>query len=152
MSLRQTLLDDLKTAMRARDEVRLRTIRSLQAALQRAEIDKRKGGEATLDAAEEVSILQKQAKQRRESIVQFEAGARPDLAATEYEELAVLEAYLPQMMSDDEVRAVVARVVVETGATGPAAMGKVMGPVMAELRGKADGKQVQALVKEALGA
>jgi len=150
MSLRQTLLADLKDAMRARDEVRLRTIRSVQSALQQVEIAKRKDGEATLEEAEEIAVLQKQAKQRRESIVQFEAAGRADLVAIEVEELAVLDAYLPQMMTDDEVRAIVTRVVADTDAVGPQAMGRVMGAVMAEVRGKADGKQVQTLVREAL--
>lgn len=150
MSLRQTLLADLKDAMRARDDVRLRTIRSLQAALQQAEIARRQGGTATLDEAEETAIVQKQAKQRRESIAQFEAAGRADLAAKEAEELAMIEAYLPQMMGDDEIRAVVARIVAATDAPGPAAMGRVMGAVMAELRGRADGRRVQELVREAL--
>jgi uncharacterized protein len=151
MPLRQTLLDDLRAAMRARDEVRLRTIRSLQAALQQAEIARRQGGAATLDAAEETAVVQKQAKQRRESIAQFEAAGRADLAAKEAEELAVIDAYLPQMLDDEAIRAVVARVVAETGAEGPQAMGRVRGPVMVELRGRADGRRVQELVKEALG-
>ncbi|HYE58060.1 MAG TPA: GatB/YqeY domain-containing protein [Rhodothermales bacterium] len=151
MSLRQTLLADLKDAMRARDELRLRTIRSLQAALQQAEIARRQGGAATLDEAEETAVVQKQAKQRRESMAQFEAAGRSDLAEKEAEELAVIEAYLPQMLGDEEIRAVVARVMAETGASGPQGMGRVMGLVMAELRGRVDGRRVQELVKEALG-
>ena len=151
MSLRQTLLADLKDAMRARDELRLRTIRSLQAALQQAEIARRQGGAATLDEAEETAVVQKQAKQRRESMAQFEAAGRSDLAEKEAEELAVIEAYLPQVLGDEEIRAVVARVMAETGASGPQGMGRVMGLVMAELRGRVDGRRVQELVKEALG-
>lgn len=151
MSLRDRLSADLKDALRARDEVRLLTIRSLTAALQSAEIARREGGTATLTDDDALAVLTKQAKQRREAIAQFEAAGRADLAAKEQAELAVIDGYLPRALSDDEIRAEVEAVVRETGAEGPAAMGKVMGPAMARLRGRADGGRVQAVVRAVLG-
>lgn len=151
MTLRERLGADLKDALRAHDDVRLRTIRGLTAAFQTAEIARRGGDNAgALGEADETALLQKQAKQRRESIAQFDAAGRDDLAAREREELAVLEGYLPAMLSDDEIRTVVAEIARAAGADGPAAMGKVMGPAMARLRGQADGARVQEIVKETL--
>ncbi|MBE2185763.1 MAG: GatB/YqeY domain-containing protein [Rhodothermales bacterium] len=152
MTLRERLAADLKDALRARDEVRLRSIRALNAALQSAEIARRVDGTATLSDDEVLAVVQKQAKQRRESIAQFETAGRADLVATEQEELAVLEAYLPQQLSDEQIQAVVAEIVRDAGAAGPQAMGKVMGAAMARLRGQADGSRVQAAVKAALAA
>ena len=150
MTLRERLNADVKDAMRARDQARLLTLRSLTAALQQAEIAQRQGGSATLDDAAVLAVVQKQAKQRRESAAQFDAAGRADLADAERAELALIEAYLPAQASDDDIRAEIARVVSEIGASGPAAMGRVMGPAMAALKGRADGTRVQALVKEAL--
>lgn len=150
MTLRDRLNADVKDAMRARDQARLLTLRSLTAALQQAEIAQRQGGSATLDDAAVLAVVQKQAKQRRESAAQFDAAGRTDLADAERAELALIEAYLPAQASDDDIRAEIARVVSEIGASGPAAMGRVMGPAMAALKGRADGTRVQALVKEAL--
>lgn len=150
MTLLERLNDDLKDAMRSRDDVRLRTIRSLRSALQSAEIARREGGAATLTDDEIAAVLQKQAKQRRESIAQFEQAGRDDLRQREVEELAVIEAYLPRQMDDDEIRAVVREVVAAAGAAGPGDIGKVMGPAMGRLRGKADGRRVQEIVRETL--
>ena len=150
MTLRERLNADVKDAMRARDQARLLTLRSLTAALQQAEIAQRQGGSATLDDASVLAVVQKQAKQRRESAAQFDAAGRTDLADVERAELALIEAYLPAQASDDDIRAEVARVIAETGADSPAAMGRVMGPAMAALKGRADGTRVQALVREAL--
>lgn len=152
MTLRERLSADLKDALRARDEVRLRSIRALSAALQTAEIARREGGTATLSDDDVLAVVQKQAKQRRESIAQFETAGRADLVATEQEELDVLEAYLPQQLSDEQIQAAVAEIVAATGASGPQAMGRVMGAAMARLRGQADGSRVQAAVKAALAA
>ena len=151
MTLPERLNDDLKEAMRSRDDVRLRTIRSLRSALQSAEIARREGGTATLADEDVVAVLQKQAKQRRESMAQFEQAGRDDLRAREAEELAVIESYLPRQMDDAEIRAVVGEVVASVGATGPGDIGKVMGPAMGRLRGKADGRRVQEIVRETLG-
>lgn len=141
---------DLKDAMRARDAVRLRTLRLVQAALKDREIAEREGGEATLTEGEERAVIQKQAKQRRDSIAQYEAAERDDLAQGERDELAVLEEYLPEQLSDEDLRAEVAAVVEETGAASMKDMGKVMGLSMQRLKGRADGKRVQQAVRTAL--
>lgn len=151
MSLKERLTEDLKAAMRARDEVRLRTIRSLRAALMEKEIAERQGGEATLSDADEVAVVQKQAKQRRDAIEQYEKAGRDDLAAKERAELEVLAAYLPRQLDEAEVRRVVETILAETGATSLRDMGRVMGAAMKQLKGRADGRMVQALVREALG-
>ncbi len=150
MTLRDRLTADVKDAMRARDQPRLLTLRSLTAALQQAEIAQRQGGTATLDDASVLAVVQKQAKQRRESAAQFDAAGRTDLADAERAELAIIEGYLPEQATDDDIRAEIARVLADTGASGAAAMGRVMGPVMAALKGRVDGTRVQALVREAL--
>ncbi len=151
MTLQDRLSTDLKNAMRSRDELRLRTLRLLRSALQSAEIAQREGGAATLSEADAFAVLQKQAKQRRESIAQYEAAGRDDLRQREADELAVIEAYLPQQMDDDEIRVVVQEIVAQVGATGMGDVGKVMGPAMARLRGLADGRRVQEAVRETLG-
>lgn len=154
MPLHERLTADLKDAMRARDEVRLRSIRAVTAALKALEISRRTGGSsgdaAPLTDADVLAVVQKQAKQRRESIAQFDAAGRADLSATEHEELAVIEAYLPQQLSDEALHAAVADVLRETGVTDASMMGKAMGAAMARLRGQADGARVQAAVKAAL--
>jgi uncharacterized protein len=146
MSLKDQITEDMKTAMRAKEADRLSTIRLLLAAIKQREVDER----ITLDDASIVGVVDKLIKQRKDSIVAFEAGGRPDLAAKESAELAVLQAYLPARMSADEVAAAIARIVTETGATGPADMGKVMGAAKAQLAGKADMGAVSAAVKAAL--
>ena len=151
MDLRTTLDQDLKDAMRAKDAVRLRTIRSLRAALLEREIDERQGGEARLTDAQVQAVLQKQAKQRRDAIAQFEAADRADLVAREREELDLIETYLPKQLGDDEIRDVVRAIIAETGASSMRDMGNVMGPAMQRLAGRADGKRVNAVVRELLG-
>ena len=136
--------------MRAKDEVRLRTIRSLRAALMEKEIEERKGGEGSLTEEQELSVLQKQAKQRRDSIDQYEEADREDLAAKEREELTVIEDYLPRQLSDEEIRQAVEEVIVSTGASSRADMGKVMGASMQKLRGRAEGRKVQQIAQELL--
>lgn len=148
--LKDQLIADLKDAMRAKDAIRLRTIRSLRAALMEREIEQRSGGEATLSADDEQAVLLKQAKQRRDALEQYVAADREDLASKEREELVVLESYLPEQLDAEGVRKVVAAVIAETGASGPADMGRVMGAAMGKLRGQADGKLVQAAAKELL--
>lgn len=148
--LKEKLSDDLKAAMRAKDEVRLRTIRSLRAALMEKEIEERKGGEGSLTEEQELSVLQKQAKQRRDSIDQYEEADREDLAAKEREELTVIEDYLPRQLSDEEIRQAVEEVIVSTGASSRADMGKVMGASMQKLRGRAEGRKVQQIAQELL--
>ena len=147
-TLRERLDRDMKEAMRARDTVRLGTIRMIRTAL--TERDKAGSGETT--DADVLAVVTKQAKQRRDSIAQFEAAGRDDLAAGERAELAVVEGYLPAPATDAEVDAAVATAVAETGAASMKDMGRVMGAALAALGGTADGGRVQAAVRRALGA
>jgi uncharacterized protein len=146
MSLKDRITDDMKTAMRAKDSARLLAIRMLLAAVKQKEVDER----IVLDDAQLVGIIDKQIKQRRDSIAAFELAQRADLVDKESAELKVLEGYLPQRLSPDEVAAAVAAIVAKLGASGPGDMGKVMGAVKAELAGKADMGSVSAAVKAAL--
>ena len=146
MSLKNRITEDMKTAMRARDSERLGTIRMLQAAIKQREVDER----IELDDAAVVAVVDKLLKQRRDSIAAFEAAGRQDLAEREQAEAAVLQAYLPERMSAEEIEAAVLAIVAELGAGGPGDMGKVMGAAKASLAGKADMGQVSAAVKAAL--
>ena len=147
MGLREQLREDLKAAMRAQDATRRGTIRMLEAAIKNAEIEKR-GQE--LGDPDILAILQRQLKQRRDSIEQFERGGRQDLADIERAEIEVIQAYLPEQLSEDDIEAAAQRVIDQTGASGPGDRGKVMGPLMQELRGKADGSAVNAVVSRLL--
>ena len=147
MGLREQLREDLKAAMRAQDATRRGTIRMLEAAIKNAEIEKR-GQE--LEDSDILAILQRQLKQRRDSIEQFERGGRQDLADIERAEIEVIQAYLPEQLSEDDIEAAAQRVIDQTGASGPGDRGKVMGPLMQELRGKADGSAVNAVVSRLL--
>ena len=151
MSLNDQLAEDLKRAMKAKDTVRLRTLRLLRSAFKEKEIAERHGGEAHLADDVYLAVLQKQAKQRRDAIEQFEKAGRDDLVATEREELDIIEAYLPKQLGDDEIRKVVEEVVAATGASSMRDMGKVMGAVMQQLKGRADGRRINAVARELLG-
>jgi len=146
MSLKDQITEDMKTAMRAKDSARLLTIRGLLAALKQKEVDER----VVLDDAAVIAIVDKLIKQRRDSITQFAAGNRADLVDKETAELAVLEGYLPQRLSAEEIAAEVAKIVASLGASGPGDMGKVMGAAKTQLAGKADMGLVSAAVKQAL--
>ena len=146
MSLKALITEDMKTAMRAKDSVRLGTIRLLQAAIKQKEVDER----IELDDVAVIAILDKVIKQRKDSVAAYQSAARQDLADIETAEIMVLQAYLPQRMSADEVLAAVRTIVAESGASGPGDMGKVMGAVKAQLAGKADMGQVSSAVKAAL--
>ena len=146
--LRDRLREDLKTAMRAKDKVRRDTIRLLEAALKNVEIEQR----AELDDAGIGQTIQKQIRQREESIEQYRAGGRDELADQEAAELAVLQDYAPQLMDREGVFAAARAAIEAAGATGAIDKGKVMGPLMAELRGKADGRLVNEVVSELLDA
>ncbi|MEX0780056.1 MAG: GatB/YqeY domain-containing protein [Balneolales bacterium] len=150
MSVYETILADLKTAMRNKDSVKLNVLRSLKAAILQKEISERKGGEGALTDEQVISVIMKSAKQRKESIDQYEKYDRKDLAEKEKEELVIIESYLPKMLSEDEIRDVVQTVIEETGASSPQEMGKVMGKVMPQLKGKADGALINKIVKEQL--
>ena len=146
MSLKDQITEDMKTAMRAKDAVRLLTIRGLLAACKQREVDER----IVLDDAAVIAIVDKLVKQRKDSITQFSAGNRPDLVDKEAAELTLLEAYLPQRLNAEQIAAEVASIVAELGASGPADMGKVMAAVKTRLAGKADMSLVSAAVKQAL--
>ncbi len=146
MSLKDQITEDMKSAMRAKDSERLSTIRMLLAAVKQKEVDER----VTVDDAALIAIVDKLIKQRKDSISQFTAAGRNDLADKETAELKVLEIYLPQRLSADEIAAEVAAIVAELGASGPGDMGKVMAAVKAKLAGRADMGLVSAAVKAAL--
>ena len=146
MSLKDRVTEDMKTAMRAKDSVRLGTIRMLLAAVKQREVDER----IVLDDAQLVGIVDKLIKQRKDSITAFTQGGRTDLADKESAEVKVLEAYLPQRLSPDEVHAAIGALVAELGAAGPGDMGRVMAAAKARLAGTADMGLVSAAVKQAL--
>ena len=146
MSLKLRITEDMKTAMRAKDTVRLGTIRLLLAATKQKEIDER----IELDDAAVSSIVEKLIKQRKDSISQFQAAGRDDLVAVEQAELVVLQAYLPEQLSAAEVEAAVVAAIAESGAASAKDMGKVMGLVKPKLAGRADMGQVSALIKARL--
>ena len=143
MGLRERVNDEIKTAMKAREQERLAALRLLLAAVKQREVDER----ITLDDAGVVSVVEKMIKQRKDSISQFEKAARQDLADKEKYEISVIEAYLPQQLSQAEIERVVAEAIAATGAKSPADMGKVMGVVKPKLAGRADMGKVSALVK-----
>lgn len=147
MSLEQTIMADLKAAMLAKNEAGLRSIRAIKSAILLA---KTSAGGKELTADDEVKMLQKLVKQRQESIEIYLKQGREDLAGPEQEEVAIISKYLPQMMSEDEIRVVVQEAIASTGASSPQEMGKVMGVVTKQLGGKADNKIVSALVKALL--
>ena len=146
MSLKDRITEDMKSAMRAKDAARLSTIRMLLAACKQREVDER----IVLDDAAVIGIVDKLIMQRRDSITAFAQGGRPDLVEKESAEVTVLEAYLPQRLSADELAAAVAAIVAQLGASGPGDMGKVMAAAKAQLAGKADMGGVSAAVKQAL--
>ena len=146
MSLKAQITDDMKTAMRAKDSVRLGTIRMLLAALKQKEVDER----IELDDTAVVAVVDKLIKQRKDSIAAYEQAGRADLAAIEQAELLVLQAYLPARLSAEEVQVEVQAIVTELGASGPGDMGKVMGAVKTRLAGKAEMGLISAAVKACL--
>ena len=146
MSLKDQITDDMKAAMRAKEAGKLGTIRLLTAAMKQKEVDER----VELDDGMILAIIEKMIKQRKDSIQQFEAGDRQDLADIEKAELAVLSAYMPAALSDEEVQAAVAAAVTETGAAGPQDMRKVIDVLKTKLAGRADMGKVSGLVKAAL--
>ena len=147
-TLKDQITEDMKTAMRAKDTERLGTIRLLLAACKQREVDER----IVLTDADVVALVDKLIKQRKDSVAAFEAAGRQELADKETAEIKVLQAYLPQRMSADEVLAEVKAIVAEIGAAGPGDMGKVMGVVKTRLAGKAEMSAVSAAVKAALAS
>ncbi len=151
MALIDRITDDIKTAMKAKDKVRLETFRSIKKVLIEKEVSLRPSGQTALTPEQDMEVLVQLAKQRRDSIAQYTQANRLDLADTEAQELAIIEEFLPQQLSDDEIMAVIDALIEKTGATSAKDMGKVMGPAMQQLKGKADGKKVQDAVKARLG-
>lgn len=150
MGMYQTILDDLKKAMLAKDAERLLALRAIKAALLEKEIAERKGGDATLAEEQIIGVLQKMVKQRKDSLAQFSAAGRMDLAEKEQKEMSVIEAYLPQMMTEDEISKYVSAKMIELNVSKAAEIGKLMGVLMKDLRGKADGTLINAVVKSKL--
>jgi len=150
MTLFQQVDSDLKDAMRARDAVRLGALRMLKSALKYGVIEK-SGADAELNDADAVQVIRKQVKQRQDSIESFEKGGRPELAEKEKAELAILNSYLPQQLSPDELAKVVRETIAEVGATSKAQMGAVMKALQPKIAGRADGKTLSAEVQKQLG-
>jgi uncharacterized protein YqeY len=146
MTLKVRITDDMKTAMKARDSARLAAIRLLLAAVKQKEVDER----VELDDAGVVAVVEKLTKQRKDSVAQYEAAGRQELADAEKFEIGVLAAYLPEQMGREQIAAAVAAAIAETGACGPADMGKLMGLLKPRLAGKADMAEVSRQVKAAL--
>lgn len=152
MSLKDQITTDIKNAMKAKDKVRLETVRSIKKLILEKEVSVRPEGQSELTEAQELEVLTQLAKQRRDSIDQYRQAGREDLAESEAQELAVIEEYLPQQLTDEEVGAVIDEIIAETEAQSAKDMGKVMGPAMQRLKGKADGKKVQEIVKAKLNS
>ena len=148
MSLKARITEDMKTAMRAKDAARLGAIRLLQAAIKQREVDER----IELNDAQVVEAIEKMLKQRRDSISQYEAAGRQDLADVEKFEVAVLQEYLPAALTETELNEILAKAIVDTAASGIKDMGKVMAAVRPQVLGRADMGKVSALIKARLGA
>ncbi|HEY0860266.1 GatB/YqeY domain-containing protein [Pseudoxanthomonas sp. F37] len=146
MSLKQQLTDDMKAAMKAGEKDRLGVIRLINAAIKQKEVDER----VELDDAAVLAVLEKMVKQRKDSVSQYEAANREDLAAVERAEIAVIDAYLPAKLGEAEILAAIEAAIAQTGASGPADMGKLMGVLKPRLAGQADMGLVSALIKKKL--
>jgi uncharacterized protein YqeY len=148
MTLKARITDDMKAAMKGGDKARLGVIRLIQAAIKQREVDER----IELDDTQVMGVLEKMLKQRRDSVSQYEAAAREDLAAQERFEIGVVQAYLPEALSDAELDTAIRDSIAETGASGPRDMGKVMTVLKAKVAGRADMQALSVRVKEALGS
>lgn len=148
MNLEQKIMAELKTAMLAKDEKTVRSLRAVKAAIINAKTAGGAGGE--INEEEETRLLQRLVKQRKDSLDIYQQQNRSDLAQKEQEEIEVIEKFLPKQLSGEELKAVIASIIAETGASSPADMGKVMGAATKQLAGKADGKAISGIVKELL--
>lgn len=148
MALEQTINDQLKSAMLAKDEKKVRGLRAIKAAIIVAKTAEGAGGQVSPE--EEIKMLQKLVKQRKDSLDIFKQQNREDLAQKEQEEIEVIEAFLPKQMSEDELKAALTKIIADTGASSPADMGKVMGVASKQLSGKAEGKAISTMVKTLL--
>ena len=147
MSLESKIVEDLKAAMKAKDKKRLRGVRAIKAAIL---LEKTKGSDHTISEDDEIRILQKLVKQRKDSVAIYEKEGRDDLALTEKEEIEIIEQYLPEQLSPEELATEVKAIIEKVGATSMRDMGKVMGMATKALAGRADGKSISAKVKELL--
>ncbi len=150
MSLKDRITEDIKLAMKAKDKVRLETVRSIKKSILEKEVSVRPSGQESLTEEQEMEVLVQLAKQRRDSIAQYQQAGRTDLVEQETQELAILEEYLPKQLSDAEIGQIIDDLIRQVGATSAKDLGKVMGPAMQQLKGKADGKKVQDMVKAKL--
>lgn len=146
MSLLEQLDQDMKSALKNKEKAKLSTIRMLRASIKKVEIDKKH----QLSDDEVLEVIAREIKQRRDSLSEYEKAGREDLAQKEREEIEILESYLPEQLSEEELRALVRQVIQEVGASSKADMGKVMGAIMPKVKGRADGRLVNRLVQEAL--
>ena len=146
MSIKDTLTNDMKEAMKAKEKDRLAVIRMVRGAIKQIEIDSKK----ELEDEAVIGVISKEVKMRKDSVEEFKKGGREDLVAKTEAEIAVLMPYLPQQLSEDEIRSLVQAAVEQVGASSPKDMGKVMGVLMPKVKGRADGKLVNTIVKEAL--
>jgi len=150
MSLKDRITEDIKAAMKAKDKVRLETVRSIKKVIIEQESTARGEGKDALTEEQELGILTQLSKQRKDAIAQYTDAGREDLAEKEAAELAIIEEYLPAQLTDEEIAAVIDELIAKTGASSPKDMGKVMGPAMKALKGRADGGKVQSMVKAKL--
>jgi uncharacterized protein YqeY len=150
MSLHTQIKSELKEALKARDDAKLRTVRSMLTAFTNELVATGKKPQEELDDAGVLAVIRRLTKQRKESIVQFEAGNRPDLAKSEKTELEILEAYLPRMMPPEEIRPIAEKKIAEMGIADKSKMGMLIGSLMKELQGRADGAEVKRVVEELL--
>lgn len=148
MSLETKVMDDLKKAMLAKDEKSLRSLRAIKAAIIQAKTAEGAGGQ--IKDEEEIKLLQKLVKQRKDSLEIYEKQGREDLASKEREEIEVIEKFLPKQLSEEELKDIISGIILETGASSPSDMGKVMGAANKQLAGKADGKMIAGIVKQLL--
>lgn len=148
MALEENIMAQMKDAMKSKDEKALRSLRAIKAAILLAKTSEGAGG--SLKEEDEVKLLQKLIKQRKDSLEIFQQQNRTDLAQKEQEEITVIEQFLPKQLSAEELREVISKIIAETGASSPADMGKVMGAATKQLAGKADGKSISTIVKELL--
>ena len=149
MSLKQKIVEDLKSAMKAGDVVKRDTLRMLDSMIKNSEIEKLKKEEG-LNDEEVCQVIARAIKQRKDSASQYISGGRPELAEKENKEIEILSVYMPEQMSEEQVREEVKKIIAETGATSKAETGKVMGAAMGKLKGKADGNLVKKIVEEEL--
>lgn len=152
MSLKDRIGSDIKAAMKAKDKIRLEAVRSIKKVILEKESTIRATGQEELTEEQEMEILVQLAKQSRNALEQYEKANRQDLVSQESQELAIIEEYLPKQLSDEEINAVIEDIISKIGATSAKDMGKVMTPAMQQLKGKADGKKVQEIVKAKLGS